>query len=163
MSDVTVRAFNESDIPELLELMQGLARFEGYIDDFCVTHEDLLVHGLGPSPRFEAFVAETDNIVGLVGMAVVYHIPWTYDLRPTLIMKELFVRSEGRGRGVGRALLRRVAARALELDCPRVQWTVLDTNDPAKRFYEAAGAIKEEVWEPWGLTEDGLRALVEEG
>jgi GNAT superfamily N-acetyltransferase len=163
MSDVTVRAFNESDIPELLELMQGLARFEGYIDDFRVTHEDLLAHGLGPSPRFEAFVAETNDIVGLVGMAVVYHIPWTYDLRPTLIMKELFVRDEGRGRGVGRALLRSVAGRALELDCPRLQWTVLDTNDPAKRFYATAGATKDEVWEPWSLNEDGLRALVEEG
>ena len=159
MSDINVRAFAEPDIPELLELMKGLARFEGYIDDFRVSEEDLRVHGLGPSPRFEAFVADTDKPEGLLGMAVVFCIPWTYDLRPTLILKELFVRDDARGRGVGRLLLERVASRARELDCPRLQWTVLDTNEPAKRFYVAAGATTGGVWELWALDEAAIAAL----
>lgn len=163
MSDVTVRAFNESDIPELLELMKGLARFEGYIDNFRVTEADLLQHGLGPHPRFEAFVADSDDTDGLLGTAVVYQIPWTYDLRPTLILKELFVSDAARGKGVGLALLKRVAARARELDCPRVQWTVLNTNESAKRFYQRAGGITDSVWEPWGLDESTIKALLDNG
>lgn len=159
MPNLRVRSFTEADIPELLELMKGLARFEGYIDHFVVTRDDLAAHGLGPSPRFEAFVAEVEGVEGLVGMAVVYQIPWTYDLRPTLVMKELFVRESGRGRGVGGALLQRVAERAVELDCPRVLWTVLSTNEGARRFYSSAGARKDEVWEPWGLDEAGIADL----
>ena len=162
MPGATVRSFVEDDIPELLELMKGLARFEGYIDNFVVTADDLAQYGLGPNPRFEAFVAEAPGVSGLVGMAVVYQIPWTYDMRPTLVMKELFVLESGRGQGVGRSLLTRVAQRALELDCPRVLWTVLDTNDDARRFYQGAGARKDDVWEPWGLDEAGIAALADE-
>lgn len=159
MPGVTVRAFTEADVPELLALMKGLARFEGYIDDFRVTGQDLVDHGLGPAPAFEAFVAESEGIEGLAGMVVVYRIPWTYDLRPTLVMKELFVRDDARGSGIGERLLQRVAQRALELDCPRLNWTVLDTNVRAKGFYGRAGATHDTVWEPWGLGEEALRAL----
>jgi len=149
MPPTTVRPFLETDIAELLELMRGLARFEGYIDDFRVTESDLKTFGLGAQPSFEAFVAERRDASGLLGMAVIYRIPWTYDLRPTLILKELFVRDDARGGGVGAALLARVAKRARELDCPRVQWTVLKDNEAARRFYAAAGATTDEVWEHW--------------
>ena len=159
MSTVRVRSFTEADVPELLELMKGLARFEGYIDDFVVEEKHLIDYGLGPDPRFESFVAEADDAEGLVGMAVIYRIPWTYDLKPTLIMKELFVRDDARGKGVGQALLRRIAQRAREIDCPRVQWTVLATNDGAKRFYARAGAFVDPDWESWQLNADGLDAL----
>lgn len=162
MTPISVRPFGEDDVGELLELMKGLARFEGYIDDFVVTEGDLVEHGLGPSPRFEAFVAvaEEDSAPGgLLGMVVIYRIPWTYDLRPTLIMKELFVRDDARGMGVGQALMRRVGARARELDCPRLQWTVLSTNEPAKRFYDGFGAFTDPEWESWQLGEKELARL----
>lgn len=159
MMNTTVRAFTETDVPQLLELMRGLARFEGYIDGFRVTEEDLIRYGLGSDPSFEAFIAESSDLKGLVGMLVLYRIPWTYDLRPTLVMKELFVRDDARGRGVGRALLARAAERARELDCPRLIWTVLPSNEAAKRFYAAAGASRDVDWEHWQLGEAGLSQL----
>ena len=159
MTDTTVRAFQSSDVPELLELMRGLARFEGYIHDFTVTEDDLIRFGLGPDPAFESYVAESPSLEGLAGMVVVYRIPWTYDMRPTLVMKELFVRDDARGKGVGQALLRQVARRAQELDCPRLQWTVLPSNTPARRFYDLAGATQDVDWEHWQLNERGLADL----
>jgi len=159
MAKVNVRTFTKEDTGGLLDLMKGLAAFEGYIDDFVVTEDDLVTFGLGDAPAFGAFVAETE--VGLVGMVVFYRIPWTYDKRPTIIMKELFVSDAARGLGVGRLLLQRVAARALELDCPRLQWTVLSTNLRAKKFYSEAGGKTDPDWESWGLDEAAMTALVD--
>lgn len=160
-STPTIRAFEERDIPQLLELMKGLARFEGYIDQFRVTESDLRRYGLGEDPSFEAFVAAAGDSGELLGMVVLYRIPWTYDLRPTLIMKELFVIDEARGLGVGSALLKRAAERALAVGAPRLLWTVLDTNESAKRFYAAAGARMDSVWEPWGLDESAMERLAD--
>jgi len=159
MADVTVRAFKKTDTAELLALMKGLAVFEGYIDDFVVTEEDLVNFGLGETPAFEAFVAEAG--AGLLGMVVLYRIPWTYDKRPTIIMKELFVCDKGRGLGVGRMLLQKAAARAMQLNSPRLQWTVLNTNVRAKKFYNEAGGKTDPVWEAWGLDEAAMTALAE--
>ena len=159
-SKPTVRSFEKADVPELIELMRGLARFEGYIDDFRVTEQDLIEHGLGEQRRFEAFVAQETAAGPLLGMAVVYLIPWTYDLRPTMVLKELFVAGAARGRGFGEALMKNVARRAAELDCPRLVWTVLQSNEPAVAFYRGLGATRDRVWHSWGLDEAGIRALV---
>ncbi len=158
-SEITTRPFGRDDVGELLELMLGLARFEGYIDHFRVTEDDLVRHGLGPEPRFEAFVAQRQGSGPLLGTAVVYRIPWTYDMRPTLILKELYVDDRARGQGVGETLMRRVAARALELDCPRVGWTVLKTNVRGAAFYRGLGAAQDAVWDSWGLDEASIAAL----
>ncbi|ANM32182.1 hypothetical protein ABI59_09990 [Acidobacteria bacterium Mor1] len=139
--------------------MRGLAAFEGYLDEFRVTPADLIEHGLGDTPRFEAYVAQASASSPLAGMAVIYQIPWTYDLRPTLVLKELFVADGARGRGVGKALLRRVASRAAELDCPRVHWTVLENNSAAIRFYRELGARRDTVWQHWLLDAPGIEAL----
>lgn len=155
----TVRPFDRGDVPELIELMRGLARFEGYIDDFRVTEQDLVEHGLGNPRRFEAFVAQASGAGPLLGMSVVYLIPWTFDLRPTMVLKELFVADTARGRGVGEALMRHVAKRAAELDCPRLVWNVLHSNDRARAFYRGLGAARDRIWQGWVLDESGLRAL----
>lgn len=161
MAAVTVRAFAVADVPELLELMRGLARFEGYLDRFCVTEATLIEHGLGAQPRFGAFVAELAGAQDwrLAGMAVTYVIPWTFDLRPTLVMKELFVRDEARGQQVGAALLRAVAARAAEIDAPRVIWTVLSENRRAQAFYRSHGAEHDSDWQNWHLDEAAIRRV----
>ena len=130
-SKPTVRSFDKADVPELIQLMRGLARFEGYIDDFRVAEQDLIEHGLGSQRRFEAFVAQESGAGPLLGMAVVYLIPWTYDLRSTMVLKELFVTDAARGRGLGKALMKHVARRAAEQGCPRLLWTVLHSNNAA--------------------------------
>lgn len=159
MPEIQTRAFTEDDIPQLLQLMRGLAVFEGYIDEFTVTEEDLARYGLGPEPRFEAFVAQESDQGPLLGTAVVYRIPWTFDLRPTLVLKELFVDPSARSKGVGKALMRHVATRAGKLDCPRVVWTVLKTNQKAADFYGELGAAKDQVWDSWSLTASAIPKL----
>jgi len=152
-----IRPFQREDVPALLALMRDLAVFEGYIDGFRVTEADLIEHGLGPSPRFGAFVAEQNG--RLVGMAVHYTIPWTYDLRPTLVLKELFVAETARGLGVGQALMRALAREAERIGAPRLIWTVLPDNEPARHFYAALGAQPDRAWEPWSLNADAIRKL----
>jgi GNAT superfamily N-acetyltransferase len=123
IAEFQVRPFQAADAPQLLELMQDLAAFEGYGGQFAVTARELVVHGL-VGARFGAFVAAEPGH-RLLGMAVHYRIPWTYDLKPTLVMKELFVAERARGRGVGRALMAAVVGGspahrgpAPEVDCP---------------------------------------------
>lgn len=156
---VIVRRFVESDAPELLELMKELAVFEGYIEDFRVTEGDLCHHGLGENPRFIAYVAMDSRSQSLEGMAVTYLVPWTYDLRPTLVLKELFVRRASRGRKIGERLLRRVARLALKSGAPRLVWQVLGGNSAAANFYDKLGGQHDRKWQNWQLSSSELGAL----
>ncbi len=146
---LSVRPFDRSDVPEVLALMRGLAVFEGYIDAFAVTEQDLVDHGLGDAPRFGVLVAEVDGRV--VGIAVHYVIPWTYDLKPTLVLKELFVEEGARSSGAGAALIAALKRHAASIGAPRINWTVLAGNEPAKRFYRLHGGVADEVWQPWTM------------
>ena len=156
MADCRIRTAVAADAPALLASMRGLARFEGYDDRFAVTEADLLARGLAPeSPReFVAFVAD-GAAAGLQGHAVVLEIPFTFDLRPTLVLKELFVAQAARGSGVGRALFDRVLAHGRERGAGRLHWRVLPGNDAAKAFYARAGGGPEPGWEHWEIRSPG--------
>jgi GNAT superfamily N-acetyltransferase len=153
-ADFQVRPFGAADVPQLLELMQGLAAFEGYVEQFAVTAPELVANGL-EGARFGAFVA-ADPRHRLLGMAVHYRIPWTSDLKPTLVLKELFVAERTRGHGVGRALMAAVVGEARRIGAPRLKWTVLPGNAAARQFYSAQGGRVESEWEPWILELDGV-------
>lgn len=153
-----IRAFQKQDIPQLLELMKALAVFEGYIDQFAVTEQSLEDYGLGDNPRFGVLVAPHRS-GRLLGMAVHYTIPWTFDLKPTLILKELYVSDQARGSGVGQALIRALAAEAKRVGAPRIKWTVLDSNIPAQKFYSALGGCCDQEWQSWYLDEAAIAAL----
>lgn len=133
----------------VLGLMHELAVFERYSEKFRVRESDIVEHGLGDSPCFGVFVAEIDG--GVAGIAVYYIVPWTYDLKPVLVLKELFVSKGFRGLGVGGRLLAKLDSYALEVGASRIVWKVLKDNVAAKRFYEKAGGKKDSVWELWGL------------
>ncbi len=161
-NQIVVRPFTRQDTPQLLDLMKGLARFENYIDAFAVREEDLIRFGLGEDPLFDAQVACGIHAPDqLLGMAVTYMIPWTYDLRPTVVLKELFVAESARHRGVGRALMTKVAHRAVEQGAARLQWTVLPSNGDAQGFYRGLGARPDRDWQPWQLKEPELRSLAD--
>lgn len=151
-SDVTVRPFTQDDVPQLLELMKALARFEGYIDDFRITEAELIERGLGPAPQFEALVAHREGSPDLLGMTVIYLIPFTHTLRPKMVMKELFITKDARGLGLGTALFEAMLERARALDCYEVIWTVLKGNSPAEDFYRQRGASPDPVWDGWTIT-----------
>ncbi|QPC90435.1 GNAT family N-acetyltransferase [Mesorhizobium sp. INR15] len=146
---VTIRPFERQDVGAVLVLMRALAVFEGYDDRFRVTEADIVEHGLGPSPRFGVFVAEAEGAV--VGIAVHYLIPWTYDLKPVVVLKELYVAEPARGMAVGHALVERLRKYASGIGASTIKWTVLRSNTPAKAFYRALGGRPDEIWEMWHL------------
>ncbi len=130
--------------------MESLARFEGYADAFAVTQEDILERGLSHEPEFEVLVAHQAN-EEIIGMAVFYFIPFTFDLCPELVLKELYVRQASRGSGAGRALMSRLTEIAQARGCRRMRWLVLKGNESARRFYRSLGAHQDTKWENWML------------
>ena len=160
---IVVRPFTHSDVPQLLALMRGLAAFEGYLEEFKVSAADLITFGLGPAAQFEALVAVDEAAepaakpaprpapVPLLGMCVLYRIPWTYDMKPKLVMKELYVDEAARGRGIGGALLQAARQRARQLGASALIWTVLKGNQRAEAFYTKYGARPDPLWDNWGL------------
>jgi GNAT superfamily N-acetyltransferase len=149
-----IRRAQASDASQLLSLMRGLARFEGYDDRFAVTVEALIERGFAPlrPPEFTAWIAELDGV--LVGYALVYVIPYTFDLRPTVVLKELFIGESARGRNFGHGLMNEVIEHACSLNARLLRWQVLPDNEPAKRFYRQHGAAMDADWENWFIDLD---------
>lgn len=150
---VTIRSASPSDVPQLMKLMRKLAVFEDYIDDFAVTEGDLLRHGFGPNQLYHAHVADMDlgDTSTVVGMAVTYVIPWTYSMRPRLVLKEFFVQADARGSGAGRALMTAVRTHAEEIGASQITWTVMKGNKDAENFYRTIGGEPDPKWANWQM------------
>jgi GNAT superfamily N-acetyltransferase/ketosteroid isomerase-like protein len=146
----STRYANAQDAPHLMALMHQLAEFEGYADRMTVTENDLIERGLGAQSlgHFSAIVAQSD-LGELWGYAVVYSIPFTYDLRPTLVLKEFLVTESARGTGVGRNLFRHVVDHAKAHHCRLLKWDVLPNNERAKAFYRSCGGEHDVDWDNW--------------
>jgi GNAT superfamily N-acetyltransferase len=123
------------------------------------TEADLLRDGFGEVPRFHALVAEWDGAPA--GFALYFFNYSTWQGRPGIYLEDLFVRPSHRGRGIGTALLRAVAQIALERQCSRLVWSVLDWNEPAIRFYESLGASVMKEWMTMRVVGPALAALAE--
>jgi ribosomal protein S18 acetylase RimI-like enzyme len=149
-----IRRAVATDAPQLLSLMRGLAQFEGYDDRFAVTVDALLERGFSSqrAPEFFAWVAEVDG--KLLGYAVIYVISFTFDLRPTLVLKELFIDSAARGRNLGHGLMQAVIEHGRSMNARLIRWQVLPSNEPAKGFYRQHGASVDADWENWFLELD---------
>ena len=152
MAAMKIRTALPADAGALLLMMRELARFEDYLRHFCVTEADLLERGLDPDGlrQFTALVAERDDGV-LAGYALVYTVPYTYDLRPNLMLKELYVSAGARNTGVGHALMTAVIELGRRLGCARLKWDVLASNAPAQAFYRALGGGHDARWQGWLL------------
>lgn len=153
---ITLRAALPGDVPDLLRHMRSLADFEHYINDFNVDEKSLLARAFGPKPECHIFVAECSD--GIIGYAVGLVIPFTYDLKNTLVLKEFFVDSGYRGQGVGSALFRHVVAWALAEGGGRLKWDVLAGNQKAETFYKRQVGCTDSKWIPYVMDEDALNA-----
>jgi GNAT superfamily N-acetyltransferase len=142
--------------------MRGLAAFEKYLDAFAVTESQLARRAFGRNPQCRITVAEDPTSKALLGYAVTVATPFTYDLAPTVTLKELFVRKASRSRGVGEALFRAVASQALQAGAGRLKWDVLAGNLGAERFYRALGGRRVRKWIPYAMDVEGLSSLVAE-
>lgn len=149
MSSSTIRLAVQTDCPQLLTLMKKLAEFEHYIDDFKVTEQELIDRGFSNQPEFFCIVSESQN--NLNGYLVYYFIPFTYDLKPTLFIKELYVSSDARGLGIGKSLFKFAIEQAKKHGCGRLKWDVLNDNKNAQHFYKKLGAKHNKQWQGYQL------------
>jgi GNAT superfamily N-acetyltransferase len=154
---LTVRRAARRDVPVLLTLIQGLARYERLIHEVEATAARLDRHGFGRRPYYEALICRRGG--SPVGLALYFFAYSTFLARPTLYLEDLFVLPDQRGQGAGKALLRALARIALRRRCGRMEWTVLDWNRPAIRFYRGLGARLRKEWILTRLTGEPLRRL----
>jgi GNAT superfamily N-acetyltransferase len=153
----TIRTATEADIPLILEFIRALAEYERLADK-VVANEDILRSTLFGQPRFaEVLIGEADG--DPAGFALFFHNFSTFLGRPGIYLEDLFVKPNYRGRGYGKALLARLAAIARERNCGRLEWAVLNWNQPAIDFYESLGAVPMNEWTVYRLTGEALENL----
>ena len=141
----------------MLAFIRALAAYEREPDAVTATEEGLLRDGFGPNPFYSCLIAEHDGQPA--GFALYFFNYSTWMGRPGLYLEDIFVEPEFRGLGIGKALLQRVAAIAVEKNCPRLQWEVLDWNTPAIEFYRAMGAEFLDAWRNVRITGEALARL----
>ncbi len=159
-SQFLIRAASASDVPIILRLIRELAEYERAPNDAVATEAGLRDVLFGEEPAAQVLLAlENDEPVGF---AVYFFNFSTWLGRPGLYLEDLFVRPEIRGKGYGRQLLVRLAQIAHERGCGRMEWAVLDWNEPAIGFYKKLGARPNEEWTIYRLTSDGIAQLAKE-
>jgi GNAT superfamily N-acetyltransferase len=158
---IDIRPAVQHDVPLLLELVKELAAYEK-LSHAVVASESLLAeHLFGPRPAAEALVASLDGVT--VGFALFFTNFSTFVGRPGIYLEDLFVRPVARGAGVGRALLQEVARIAVGRNCGRLEWAVLDWNEPAIGFYKKLGAVALDDWTMFRVTGNALIQLSSPG
>jgi GNAT superfamily N-acetyltransferase len=155
---VVLRAATETDVPAILSLIEALADYEQLRDACVATDERLRATLFGADPKAEVILAETaDGVVA--GFALFCSNYSTFLAKPGIWLEDLFVRPEFRGGGIGKLLLAHLAQLAIQRDCGRVEWAVLDWNTPSIGFYESLGARGMTEWTTFRLTGEALAAL----
>lgn len=156
-----VRPATPDDVATILRFVHELAAFERESDKVVATAPLLHEALFGPRPVAEAVIAEIDGAA--VGMALFFHNFSTWTGRRGLYLEDLYVTPAARRSGVGRALLRYLAALAVERGCGRFEWSVLDWNEQAIEFYWQLGAEAMDGWTVYRVTGDALERLAEQG
>ena len=155
----SIRPACPGDCETMADLIRELAVYERLEDQAKATPEDLRRNLFGPRPYAEAMVAEVEGEAA--GFALFFHNFSTFRGQPGLYLEDLFVRPDSRGRGIGRALLAKLAALALERGCGRLEWAVLDWNEPAIQFYRTLDAFPMDDWTIFRLADGPLARLAE--
>src|SRR5437764_3755374 len=158
-TDFKIRSARVADVPIILELIRDLATYERAPNEVWATEEQLVDVLFGKKPAAEILLAFENETP--VGFAVFFHNFSTWLGRPGLYLEDLFVKPEVRGKGYGHALLVDLAKIARDRGCGRMEWAVLDWNDPAIQFYRKLGATPMDGWTVFRLTRDGIDRLAE--
>ncbi len=161
-SSFTIREATEKDVSTLLRLIKQLAIYEKLADKAVATEEMLLRYGFGEPRYFQALLSAVDkeSEKSAVGFALYFFTFSTFVGKPTLYLEDLFVLPEHRGHGIGKALFMELVRIAREKECGRMEWSVLNWNEPAIRFYEALYAVPMSDWTVFRLDESGISNLL---
>jgi len=159
MTEFLLREATPSDVPEVLRLVRGLAEYEKLLHEAVATEADFHTALFGPQPRAQAVLAVADG--SAVGLALWYYTFSTFTGRPDMFLEDLFVEPAWRGRRIGLGLLRYLARRAVGEKCRRIEWRVLNWNQPSIDFYQSLGAEPLRDWHVRQLGGAALRTLAE--
>jgi GNAT superfamily N-acetyltransferase len=152
-----IRPATEADVPLVVRFIRGLAEYERLLHECQATEEKVRASLFGPRPDAEVLIAEVDGEPA--GFALFFHNYSTFLAQRGIYLEDLFVLPAFRGRGAGRALLVHLARLALERGCGRLEWAVLDWNEPSIRFYRSLGAVPMDEWTVQRVTGDALARL----
>jgi GNAT superfamily N-acetyltransferase len=155
------------DVPQILAFIRELAAYEREPDAVHATEADLLRDGFGPTKVFDCLIADwtepsasgSASTTIPAGFALYFHNYSTWRGHAGIHLEDIYVTPSLRGKGIGRALITRVAAIAVEEGCPRLQWDVLEWNTPAIGFYQKMGAVMQSDWRTMRVTGEALTAL----
>jgi GNAT superfamily N-acetyltransferase len=160
MPAISIQPAATSDIPLLLQLIKGLAAYEKLSDKVTATEADLREHLFGPDAKAAAAIARIDGEAA--GIAVYFTVYSTFSGKPGLYLEDLFVEPAYRSRGVGRSLMAWLAKQGAERGCVRMNWSVLDWNEPALAFYDNLGAEPAKDWLGYSISGDAFLRLAEQ-
>jgi GNAT superfamily N-acetyltransferase len=155
---LSIRPANEQDMSSLSEMIHEFAKFEKL--SAVVTESDLVRDGFGTNPKFRVLLAEWDG--KLAGYALFFDYYSTFEGRAALFLEDIYVRQALRGKGIGQALMARVAGIARQENCFGMRWEVLDWNTPAIDFYKKMGATFLDAWQNVALKDSAFEKLAEE-
>ena len=157
MKGISIRPATPEDVALIVSLVREFAEYEKLERDVVATEQDFHVALFGPRPVIEAVVASVDGAPA--GCALFFPNFSTFLGKPGLYLEDLYVRPDSRGRGVGRALLEHLARIAVDRGWGRVEWSVLDWNEPAIGFYKKLGAEPLSEWTVFRVSGERLRKL----
>ncbi len=156
---LTIRSAGPGDAVQVLEFIRGLAEYERLAHEVVATEEAIERTLFGPSPAAEVLIAEWDGQGA--AFALFFSTYSTFLAKAGIWLEDLFVIPAFRGHGIGRAMLSHLATLTIERDCGRLEWAVLDWNEPAIGFYRRLGAEAQDEWTTWRLTGEKLDDLAE--
>lgn len=158
MFNYSIRPAQHNDANTILFFINKLAEYEKLSDQVNATEEMIQRYGFGERPYFEALLAEQDNGTP-IGFALYFYTFSTFLAKPTLYLEDLFVLPEFRGHGVGKQFFRELVKIAKERNCGRVEWSVLDWNEPSIQFYKSLGAAPVDGWTIYRLDEKAISSF----
>lgn len=156
---VTTRFAEPSDLPLIARFIRDLAEYERLAHEVRFEEAVLGERLFGARPYAEVLIGEIDGTPN--GFALFFHNFSTFEGKPGVYLEDLFVRPEARGSGLGKALLSALAEIAIERDCARLEWSVLNWNDPAIQFYKKLGAKAMDEWTVFRVDGDALNILAQ--
>jgi GNAT superfamily N-acetyltransferase len=159
MADIQIQPAAETDVPLILQLIKALAEYERLGDQVTATEAMIRESFFGAAPHAHAVIARVAG--DAVGFAIWFSTYSTFLSKPGIYLEDLFVLPHWRGQGVGRALLRHLARIAVDRGCGRIEWSVLDWNETAIRFYRNIGARAMDEWTVYRLTGDAITGLAD--
>jgi GNAT superfamily N-acetyltransferase len=154
---VSIRPAVRADLPLIAQFIRDLAEYEKLSDEVRFDEAGLGDRLFGARPYAEVLIGEIDGVPQ--GFALFFHNFSTFEGKPGIYLEDLFVRPDARGSGLGKALLSRLAALAVERDCARLEWWVLDWNQSAIGFYKSLGAKPMDEWTTFRVEGDALDSL----